>query len=744
LLATTTALCAALVAAPSTGTAAPAAPTEVFHDVIVTLIARAPLDSVDRSGSQRARRARVIGALKSTAATTQQPVLAQLTGLAARGEVREVQPFWISNVIAVSATDQAIALLRSRPDVLSVEPESAFAAPGESAAGTVEPNLTQVNAPALWAQGSTGAGIVVAMLDTGADVDHPDLTGSWRGGANSWFDPYGQHPETPVDVNGHGTWTTGVVVGGSGGGSAIGMAPGARWIVARVFDDQDRGTSSGIHAALQWAIDPDHDASTDDGADVVNNSWAFGAPGCDLEFQADLAALRALDVLPVFAAGNGGPAVGSSYSPANYPEAVAVGAVDASDTVLADSSRGPTTCGGRSRVFPDLVAPGAAIRTSDLFSLWVSRSGTSMAAPHVTGALALLLSRHSGLSAADQETALVTGAADLGDAGPDDVYGAGRLDVLAAALTLPDTEPPMVTAAGATPNPAAGTPHLTVTATVTDDVAATAVTLSEQGARAPTLAAPMQADDGAFDEPSEAVTATIDVSGWSAGEHLLRLDAVDGGGNRSVTALVSAVVGPADLVFGDGFESGSLTRWSSAVGGSRLSVDGTKAIVGLQALRATLAGTDASYVEDASPAAETANRARFWFDGGDARSGGHDVLLGLDAARRPVFELGYRRTTKGQMQLRVGTLAGRKTTWTAWTNLAVGPHRLELEWKGGASGQVRLYVDGALRAGTSPGANLRTLELVRLGPSLGMTTSSTGSQLFDAFASSRTGILDPG
>ena len=97
------------------------------------------------------------------------------------------------------------------------------------------------------------------------------------------------------------------MVGGSAGGTAIGVAPDARWIAARVFNDAGQGSASAIHAALQWAVDPDGDPATDDGADVVNNSWAFGAPGCTLTFQPDLQALRALDVVPVFAAGNGGP-----------------------------------------------------------------------------------------------------------------------------------------------------------------------------------------------------------------------------------------------------------------------------------------------------------------------------------------------------------------------------------------------------------------------------------------------------
>ena len=147
-------------------------------------------------------------------------------------------------------------------------------------------------------------------------------------GPNSWFDPYGQHPTTPLDLTGHGTATMGVMVGGDAGGTSIGMAPGATWIAARIFNDSGSGTATAIHAALQWVLDPDGNPATDDAPDVLNNSWAYGSLGCNLAFQLDLQALRATGILPVFAAGNFGPGTSTSVSPANYPESLAVGAVD--------------------------------------------------------------------------------------------------------------------------------------------------------------------------------------------------------------------------------------------------------------------------------------------------------------------------------------------------------------------------------------------------------------------------------
>jgi hypothetical protein len=160
---------------------------------------------------------------------------------------------------------------------------------------------------------------------------------------------------------------------------------------------------------------------------------------CDLEFQLDLRALRAAGIVPVFAAGNNGPTSGTSISPANNPEALAVGGTDVADAVDNASSRGPSACDGGT--YPDLVAPGVSIRTADLFDSYTTQTGTSMAAPHVSGALALLLSAFPDLAADRQETALLNGARDLLAPGPDNSSGYGRLDVLASynwLATAPD------------------------------------------------------------------------------------------------------------------------------------------------------------------------------------------------------------------------------------------------------------------------------------------------------------------
>jgi serine protease AprX len=421
-------------------------------DVIVQLVERVdPARFAVRD--RRTRDGRLERALREASARNLPPVLAELRAIGARG-MREL---WIAGAVAATVPAGEVPRLALLPGVQQVRLDAVVEAP-TSPAGSSAPaewNLDAIGAPALWGAGLTGEGAVVAGLDTGVDAAHPDLQGSWRGGSNSWFDPYGQHA-TPADVSGHGTQTMGIVVGGAAGGSAIGVAPGARWIAARIYDDAGRGTLSGIHQAFQWILDPDGNPETMDAPDVVTAAWTLAAaPGtCDLEFQPDLTALEAAGIGVLLAAGNDGPAGGTSDSPANNPGAFSAGAVDASATVAAFSSRGPSACDGS--IFPTLVAPGVDVRTSDLsfggFASYAYVSGTSFAAPHLAGALALLAAAAPAASLAELRSALVQGSVDLAPTGADDASGHGALDVSAALghLGLPAGSPPTITSSPVT------------------------------------------------------------------------------------------------------------------------------------------------------------------------------------------------------------------------------------------------------------------------------------------------------
>lgn len=399
--------------------------------------------------------ARVSQELRWRADVAQAELREWLRGQQARGQAADIRPFWIFNGLAVTASGDVIHQIAARPEVTRVALNAIVSVPNRTqAAGSPGDNLTLIGAPAAWARGITGQGVVVALLDSGVDMTHPELAARWRGGTNSWFDPNGQHPDIPFDVNGHGTQTLGIILGSDAGGSPIGVAPDAQWIAAKIFDDRDRATVEGIHQALQWVLDPDGDPSTPDAPHVVNNSWAFVNSSCDDEFADDLRALRAAGILPVFAAG-----VRDSVSPANTPEAFAAGSLEDAATIAGDSPRGPSIC-GTSTVFPTVVAPGENIHTTDRFGLYATQGGTSLAAAHVSGALALLLSADPTLSADEQQSILIETAVDLGEPGPDNIFGYGRIDVAAALDRVlgPDPNRRATADASATQpqNPAAG------------------------------------------------------------------------------------------------------------------------------------------------------------------------------------------------------------------------------------------------------------------------------------------------
>jgi subtilisin family serine protease len=428
-------LAALLLSLP--GTTPAASPGQVT--VIVRMKGQADLSQLETLPLQ-SRRPGVVRALQATAEIRQSAIRAQLQQWQASGQVSRVTPLWIVNGLSVTAAPEVVRALATRPDVEEVAPDEALVVPSALA----EPNVAAVGAPDLWSLGHDGQGAVIALLDSGVDVSHPDLAARYRGGTNGWFDPYGQHA-SPYDRTGHGTWTAGVMVGGDAGGSSIGVAPGARFIAARIWNDSGSATTTAIHLAFQWVLDPDGDPATDDAPDVVNNSWSYGTPGCNLTFQPDLQALRIAGILPVFAAGNFGPGSQTSTSPANYPEALSVGSVDDLGAIAADSSRGPSACGGAT--FPTVVAPGVDVRTTGPYSTYSSVSGTSVAAPHVSGLLALLIGAYPGVSGVQAEAAIVQTARDLGAAGPDDDFGSGIVDGLAAYEALASAPPPPPTAA---------------------------------------------------------------------------------------------------------------------------------------------------------------------------------------------------------------------------------------------------------------------------------------------------------
>lgn len=420
--------------------------------VIINLVG--DIDFAALKGLDRAqKRSKLVHDLKANAAKAQEPII---DALQARG-ISKARSLWAINALAADLPVGAINGLSNNPKIESIHlDEIILQAKPENAVPSIPGwNLDAIRAPELWSLGFKGKNIVVATMDSGVDADHPDLAGQWRGGDNSWYDPSGQHA-TPYDATGHGTQAMGLIIGGGASGTAIGTAPEAKWIAVKMFNDSGVATLSGVHAGFQWLLDPDGNPKKNDMPDVVNNSWAVGyIGGCSTEFQQDIDVLRAADIAVVFSAGNYGPNAGTSVSPANNPGSLAVGAVDENLVIANSSSRGPSACDGA--IYPPVSAPGVNVQTTDLTFggafpdsyAWVS--GTSFAAPHVAGAIALLKNAMPEASLDDIEQAIMQGALDRGITGADNDYGYGVMDIIEAYYALnatptdPPTEPPAPT-----------------------------------------------------------------------------------------------------------------------------------------------------------------------------------------------------------------------------------------------------------------------------------------------------------
>ena len=731
--------------------------------VSVIVVLRDQVNARSVGGRNRAERRRnLVQSLRSKSDQTQSNLRALLVAERRAGHVQSLTPLWVVNAIAVTADQSVIDLLSKRPEVSSIVLDSTLQAPPRSAStsSALEPNVSLINAPALWSLGYRGQGVVVANMDTGVDYTHPDLAAQWRGGTNSWFDPYGQHPTIPTDVNGHGTWTMGVMVGRDNGGTAIGVAPDAQWIAVKIFNDSGTATASKIHLGFQWLLDPDGNPQTDDAPDLVNNSWDNSNPGCDLTYEPDLQALVAGGIMPVFAAGNSGPTASTSVSPANNPEAFSVGATDNNNAIYTYSSRGPTSCGGTARTFPDVVAPGVNIYSSDLYGGYWWSTGTSLAAPHVSGAIALLLSAFPNLTVDQQRAALTSSALDLGAPGADNTFGAGRIDVLSAynsiaggglptstptatetSTPLPgDTSTPTSTPSSTATFTATPTPTATSTPTPTSSPTPTATptsTPTPTNTSAPTATATRTSTRTATPTRTSTRTATP-----------TRTNTPVPSPTSTPTVTLTPTSIPEDAIFNDGFESGNLNAWSSATtGGGRLSVTANAALSGAWGMQALINNTSPIYVTDQSPNAETSYHARFYFSPNGMipkGTGVQDIFAGYTSNGTSIFKVQFRRSSSSyQIRGLIVNNSGGSLT-TNWYTISNASHTIEIAWQAAASGSLSLWIDGALkqtRSGVATG-NYR-LEEVRLGPSNGITSGSTGAEYFDGFVSTRNTYIGP-
>lgn len=423
--------------------------------IVVDLVGAADVDAAARGHEGEDRSDAVIGALQAEHGRSAPGVImqAQRAGADAHG-------YWLTNAVVIegATADLAEALAR-RDDVAAVRAERVYplVEPVETAAvieaaigGDPTWGVSRIGADAAWSTGVLGSGIVVANVDTGVDYLHESLVAQYRGNNHdgtfthdhNWWDPSRICGNVPCDNAGHGTHTMGTMVGGDGPGPFvpdIGVAPGATWIAAKGCEDF-YCTESSLLSSGQWILAPtDSNGLNPDPSrrpDIVNNSWGSG-PGD--EFYAEtVAAWRAAGIIPVFSSGNPGPRCGDGGSPGDFVDVISAGATDVNDLIAPFSGRGPSVFG---KVNPDITAPGVDV-TSAVPGGYASYSGTSMAAPHTAGALALILSAEPALigdfdGAVD---ALKSTALDIldgtcggdDDLDPNNVYGDGRIDAAAA------------------------------------------------------------------------------------------------------------------------------------------------------------------------------------------------------------------------------------------------------------------------------------------------------------------------
>jgi serine protease AprX len=401
------------------------------------------------------------------------------------------RPFWVVDALAVKGDRRVVEALAGRSDIAAIEPDRSFRGvaleqgrTAPSAPQGVEWNVRKIGAPAVWALGYTGQGLVYANADTGVTWDVPALRPHYRGWdgstadhAYNWWDavhgdidgdgsnPCGFNLTAPCDDNkvggiSHGTHTMGTAVGDDGNGNQIGVAPGAKWIACRNMDE-GVGRPSTYIECLQFFLAPtDLNGANPDPSkrpNAIGNSYL--CPPEELctagSLQTAVDNVRAAGIFMAVSAGNDGRNGCStvSFPPGIYDSSTTVGATDANDQIAAFSSRGPVTADGSGRLKPDLVAPGVNVRSATATG-YAFASGTSMASPHVAAAVLLLWSAFPELKgnvdATEQlleQTAVHLTTTDGCGGGstmavPNNTYGYGRIDVYAAFQAEEKADPP--------------------------------------------------------------------------------------------------------------------------------------------------------------------------------------------------------------------------------------------------------------------------------------------------------------
>ena len=374
--------------------------------------------------------------------------------------------FWISNAVHLALDSSTAEALRREPWVGQLMPASALPMGytenletstcaeliepyHTEAVNGREPGLTTIQAPQLWARGYTGKGRRALLMDTGVWPQHPALRGKFLGYRLGLDQAWLAYDEAlPADKSGnHGTHVVGTIMGlDTVTKDTIGAAFGAYYLATDPIVTNLALVRSWtqLMQAFQWALNPDGDTSTtNDIPDVINNSWGRANAGFDSVCQAPvvaqaLLAVEAAGIANVFSAGNNGPGPYTIGVPAQVVydtlNVFSVGALEPTNALAGFSSNGPSRCGTDSLgiIKPEVSAPGVNIRSADGPTGYGQKSGTSMASPHVSGAVLLLKEAFPQLSGRQILNALYQTAMDLGPTGEDHLFGRGLIQTDAA------------------------------------------------------------------------------------------------------------------------------------------------------------------------------------------------------------------------------------------------------------------------------------------------------------------------
>ncbi len=410
----------------------------------------------------------IITALMNIAEESQPAVLNSMEQYKTNGDLTDIQKFWIRNIIVAKATSGTILEMSKWENIGTIYYDGLLAydkpvdaKPGEAMPEGVEPGLRAINAHKLWEVGITGQGRIVMGMDTGVNGNNTAFNNRWRGTLPgikptwAWHDP-SSNTTFPIDgdaADNHGTHTMGTMCGRYPNGDTLGVAPDAFWIASNSLMGGSPHTSRSIYG-FQWAANPDSNINTmNDVPDVISNSWFDpNVEGTQCETNSGgygpvIQAVEALGTAVVFSAGNSGSAASTITAPKNRARTAtdiyAVGAVDGNTAgypIASFSSRGPTKCTtvpDSLKIKPEVSAPGVNVRSAFQTSGYRTLSGTSMASPHVAGAITLLRQAAPFMTGTELKYLLMRTATDLGTAGEDNTFGWGIIDVWRAYQSLP-------------------------------------------------------------------------------------------------------------------------------------------------------------------------------------------------------------------------------------------------------------------------------------------------------------------